>query len=81
MAVALTPIYTAVTWVRRHIVSLTTREHEITEETFSVRPVPRLYIEDQLPLGDSLEKVDRRVGDWSAMAGMVESVESHSCEE
>jgi hypothetical protein len=38
------------------------------ESVFSVRLVQRLYNEDQLPLGESLETVARRVGGWSEMA-------------
>jgi hypothetical protein len=38
------------------------------EDTFSVRSVPRLYDEDQLPLQESLESAVRRVGGWCEMA-------------
>jgi hypothetical protein len=41
------------------------------EETFSVRSVPGLYDEDQLPLWESLETKVRRVGGWSEMAARM----------
>jgi hypothetical protein len=50
------------------------------EEAFSVRSVPELYNEDQLPLRDRLETGVTRLGGWCEVAGMVESFESCSCE-
>jgi hypothetical protein len=48
---------------------------ELLVAVFSVRSVPRLYNEDQLPLEESLETAVRKVGDWCAMAaGQVDSV-------
>jgi hypothetical protein len=41
---------------------------EVLEEVFSVRSMPRLYNEDQLPSEESLETAVRRVGGWCEMA-------------
>jgi hypothetical protein len=41
---------------------------EMLEAVFSVRYVPRLYNEVQLPLDESLEPEVRRVGGWCEMA-------------
>jgi hypothetical protein len=57
-------------------VSPATREHAIMEETFSVRPVPRLYDEGELLLRDSLEAAIKIVGGLFE----VQSVESCSCD-
>jgi hypothetical protein len=63
------------------------------EETFSVRSVPGLYSEGQLPLQESPETELRRVEVWCEMAASlrgheprsrgtstVELIESFSCE-
>jgi hypothetical protein len=42
------------------------------EAVFSVLSVLRLYNEDQLPLGESLETVARRVGSWCEMASSLQ---------
>jgi hypothetical protein len=39
-----------------------TKIKELLEAVFSVRSVPRLYNEDQLPLEESLETGVRRIG-------------------
>jgi hypothetical protein len=44
------------------------------EEMFSVRYVPRLYNEDQLPLRESLETAIGRVGGWCEMAASLREV-------
>jgi hypothetical protein len=53
--------------------------HETTEEllrtVFSVRSVPKLYNEGQLPLEKSLETAVRRVGGWYEMAAKLEASE------
>jgi hypothetical protein len=41
---------------------------ELLEAVFSVKSVPRLFNEGQLPLEESLETAVRRVGDWCEMA-------------
>jgi hypothetical protein len=38
------------------------------EGMFSVRSVPMVYNEDELPLRESLETAVRRVGGWREMA-------------
>jgi hypothetical protein len=43
----------------------------LLEAVFSVRSVPRLYNEGQLPLEKSLETAVRRVGDWCEMAASL----------
>jgi hypothetical protein len=48
------------------------RKEAIIEETFSVRAVPRLYNEDQLPLRESWDV--RRVGGWCEMVASCEDV-------
>jgi hypothetical protein len=45
-----------------YILSPATREHEIMEETFSVRSTPGLYNEDQLSLGDSSKEARVEAG-------------------
>jgi hypothetical protein len=45
----------------------------MTEKAFSVRSVPGLSKEDQLPIQNSLETAVRK-GVWCEMAGVVESV-------
>jgi hypothetical protein len=45
---------------------------------FSVRSVPRLYNEDQLPLQGCLETVIRRVGAWCEMAASLRGREPES---
>jgi hypothetical protein len=41
---------------------------ELLEAVFSVRSVPKLYNEGQLPLEESLERAVRRLGGWCEMA-------------
>jgi myo-inositol catabolism protein IolC len=41
---------------------------QLFEVVFSVRSVPKLYNEDQLPLWESLETAIRRVEGWREMA-------------
>jgi hypothetical protein len=43
----------------------------IMEETFSVRSVPGLYNEDQLPLRESIETAVGRVGGWCEMTASL----------
>jgi hypothetical protein len=43
---------------------------ELLEVVFSVRSVPRLYNEGQLPLEESLETAMRRVGGRSQCSGV-----------
>jgi hypothetical protein len=50
-------------WLSRHVIAATDM-YAILEETFSVRSMPRLYNEDELPLQHSLEAAVRRVGGW-----------------
>jgi hypothetical protein len=50
-----------------------TRE-ELLEVVFSVRSVPRLYNECQVPLEKSLETAVRRAGGWCEMAPACEDV-------
>jgi hypothetical protein len=45
---------------------------ELVEAVVSVRSVPRLYNEDQLPLDESLETAVRRIGGWCEMAASPE---------
>jgi hypothetical protein len=44
---------------------------ELLEAVFSVRSVPRLYNEDQLPLRGSLETAVRRAGGWCELAASL----------
>jgi hypothetical protein len=44
---------------------------ELSETVFSVRPVPRLYNEGQLPLEESLETAVRREGGYCEMAASL----------
>jgi hypothetical protein len=45
---------------------------ELLGEVFSIRFVPRLYIEEQLQLQGNLETAMRRVGGWCEMAVVLE---------
>jgi hypothetical protein len=44
---------------------------ELLEAVVSVRSVPRLYNEGELPLEESLEMEMRRVGGWCEMAASL----------
>jgi hypothetical protein len=44
---------------------------ELLEALLSVRSVPKLYNEGQLPLEESLETAVRRVGGWCEMAASL----------
>jgi hypothetical protein len=44
---------------------------EMFEAVFSMRSVPKLYIEDQLRLRESLETAVRKVGGWCEMAASL----------
>jgi hypothetical protein len=44
---------------------------KLLEAVFSVRPVPRLYDEGQLPLVLSVETTVRRVGGWCEIAASL----------
>jgi hypothetical protein len=41
---------------------------EVLQAVFSVRSVPRLYNEGQMPLADSLETAVTRLGGWCEVA-------------
>jgi hypothetical protein len=49
-----------------------TQQKELLDAVFSVRSVPRLYNEDQLPLQESRD--DRRVGGWCEMVTACKDV-------
>jgi hypothetical protein len=44
---------------------------ELLGEVFSMRFVPRLYVEDQLQLQGNLETAVRRVGGWREMVAIL----------
>jgi hypothetical protein len=48
----------------RHVIAVTDTHAIVMEETFSVRSVPRLYNEDQLPLRGSFETAVTKLGGW-----------------
>jgi hypothetical protein len=54
---------------------------ELLEAVFSVRSVPRLFNEGQLPLEESLETAVKRVGGWCKMAAtlVVSQLEQGVC--
>jgi hypothetical protein len=76
-----------------HVVFSATRGHATMEAVFSLRCMPRLCIEDQLPLRDNFAAAVRIVRGWCEMSvclrgrepgnrgtPMIESVESCFCE-
>jgi hypothetical protein len=60
------------------VVSLETKQDAIMMVTFSVRYMPKLYNENQMPLQDSLEMAVRRVEGWCEMATSLQGCESGS---
>jgi hypothetical protein len=60
--------------IRRHVMSATGTQatvDELLEAMFSVRSMPRLHNEDQMPLRESLETRVRRVGDLCEVASSL----------
>jgi hypothetical protein len=57
----------------RHVMAATDMQATVEEllEVFPVRSVPRLYKEDQLSLGDSLERAVESVLGWCEMAASL----------
>jgi hypothetical protein len=56
-------------------VSLEAEERQLLEPVFSMRSVPRLYNEDQLPIRVSPETAARRVGGWCKIASSPKAEE------